>query len=266
MKKTFQISNGIALVSTIIINYLSNTGKVNNATIGDVSKEFNSLFTPAGYAFSIWGFIYLLLIGFAVYQGRSLFVKVKNDDFILKTGWWFVISCIFNSAWVFAWLYGYTGLSCVFIFLLLISLLKIVYANAMELWGASLPTIAFLWWPFVFYSGWVTVASIANVSSFLIKAEWDGFGVTPVIWTIIMIGVATSINLIVTWKRNMREFALVGAWALIAIAIANQSEHETIFLTALIAATILLISSAVHGFKNRATNPFKKYMERHEGK
>ncbi|SFN99516.1 hypothetical protein SAMN04487989_10879 [Bizionia echini] len=261
MKKTLQISNGIALVSTIIINYLSNTGKINNTTIGEVSKELNSLFTPAGYAFSIWGFIYLLLLGFIIYQGRSLFVKVRNNDFILKIGWWFVISCVANSAWVFAWLYGYTGLSCVFIFLLLLSLLKIVVNNAMELWDAPISTILFLWWPFTFYSGWVTVASIANVSSYLVKTDWDGFGISPVIWTISMIGIATLINIMVTWKRNMREFALVGAWALIAIAVANKSEQETIYITAVAAATLLLVSSGIHGFKNRATNPFIKLKE-----
>ena len=261
MKKTLQISNGIALVSTIIINYLSNTGKINNTTIGEVSKELNSLFTPAGYAFSIWGFIYLLLIGFIIYQGRSLFVKVRNNDFILKTGWWFVISCVANSAWVFAWLYGYTGLSCVFIFLLLLSLLKIVINNAMELWDAPISTILFLWWPFTFYSGWVTVASIANVSSYLVKTDWDGFGISPVIWTISMIGIATLVNIMVTWKRNMREFALVGAWALIAIAVANKSEQETIYITAVVAAILLLVSSGIHGFKNRATNPFIKLKE-----
>ena len=79
MKKVLQISNGIALVSTIIINYLSNTGAINNTTIGEVSNSMNSLFTPAGYAFAIWGFIYLLLIGFIIYQGRSLFVKVRDE-------------------------------------------------------------------------------------------------------------------------------------------------------------------------------------------
>ena len=133
MKKILQISNGFALVSTIIINYLSNTGAINNTTIGEVSGQVNSLFTPAGYAFAIWGFIYLLLLGFIVYQGRSLFVKVRDDAFVLKIGWWFVISCIANSAWVFLWLYGYTGLSCIFIFLVQFSLLKIVLNNAMEL-------------------------------------------------------------------------------------------------------------------------------------
>ncbi|MGY0391857.1 tryptophan-rich sensory protein [Bizionia sp. KMM 8389] len=258
MKRTLQISNILALVVTIFINYLSNTGYLNNTTIGDVSKSLNTLFTPAGYAFSIWGFIYLLLIGFIVYQSRSLFTQVKNDDFILKIGWSFVISCLANSAWVLAWIYGYTTLSCVLILILLAAILRIVIKTDMELWDAPISTIAFLWWPFTFYSGWITVASIANVSAVLKQNNWNGFGLSPITWTVIMIGIATAINLIVTWKRNMREFALVGAWALTAIAVANKPEQQTIYITAIIAAIILIISSGIHGFKNRSTNPFLK--------
>jgi len=265
MKKILQISNGIAFVSTVIINYLSNTGNLNGTTIGEVSNTLDSLFTPAGYAFSIWGVIYLLLLGFVIYQGRSLFVKVRDDDFILKIGWSFVVSCIANSAWVFCWLYGYTGLSCVFIFLLLISLLKIIMDNAMELWDAPISVIAFLWWPFVIYSGWVTVASIANVSSYLVKIGWDGFGISDVKWTIIMIVIATIVNLIITWTRNMREFALVGAWALAAIAYANNGQYQSIVYTAGAAAGILFLSSSIHGFLNRKTNPFLKLMEYKKG-
>lgn len=258
MKKVLQISNGIALVSTIIINYLSNTGAINNTTIGEVSQNLQSLFTPAGYAFAIWGFIYLLLLGFIFYQGRSLFVHVRDDGFVLKIGWWFVISCVANSGWVFLWLYGYAGLSCVFIFLLLFSLLKIVMNNAMEMWDAPISVIAFLWWPFVFYSGWVTVASIANVSSYLVKIEWRGFGMPEETWTIFMIIVAMIINLVVTWTRNMREFALVGAWALIAIAYANYVSEITIAYVAGIAALILIVSSGIHGYINLKKNPMNK--------
>lgn len=261
MKKVLQISNGFALVSTIIINYLSNTGAINNTTIGEVSNGINSLFTPAGYAFAIWGFIYLLLLGFIVYQGRSLFVEVRDDDFVLNIGWWFVISCFANSTWVFLWLYGYTGLSCIFIFLLLFSLLKIVMNNAMELWDAPMSVIAFLWWPFVFYSGWVTVASIANVSTYLTKIEWDGFGMSEEAWTIFMIIVALIINLLVTWIRNMREFALVGAWALIAIAYTNYEPETTIAYVAGGAAVVLIVSSMVHGYQNRETSPVEKCKE-----
>lgn len=261
MKTLLQVLNGIALVATILMNYLSNTGILNNTTIGEISGGLRTLFTPSGYAFSIWGIIYLLLLGFVIYQGRSLFVKVRDNDFVLKIGWWFIISCIANSFWVVSWIYGYTGLSCIFIFLLLFSLLKIVWNNRMELWDAPFSVIAFLWWPFVIYSGWVTVASIANVSAYLVKIDWDGFGMSPIFWTILMITIATAINLIITWKRNMREFAIVGAWALVAIGIANENIESIVAYTAFIAAIVLVISSSIHGFKNRKTNPLMKIFE-----
>ncbi|MGJ8659743.1 tryptophan-rich sensory protein [Cellulophaga fucicola] len=261
MKKVLQVANGVAFIFTLAINYLSNTGKMNNTTIGEVSRGLRSLFTPAGYAFSIWGLIYLFVFSYIIYQGRGLFVKVRDNDFVLKIGWWFVISCIANCSWVVSWIYGYTGLSCIFIFLLLFSLLKIVWNNKMELWDAPISVIAFLWWPFVIYSGWVTVASIANVSAYLVKVNWDGFGLEPVVWTVVMIIVAVVINLVATWQRNMREFALVGAWALIAIGIANSGVEVVLAYIAYVAAAILILSSFFHAFKNRKTAPFVKLKE-----
>lgn len=260
MKKVLQIGNGIAFVSVVIINYMSNTGILNGKTIGDVSDSYKSLFTPAGYTFAIWGLIYLMLLGFVIYQGRSLWSKkVQNDAFVIKTGWWFMLSCLFNSAWVFAWIYEYTGLSCILIFLLLFSLLKIVMNNRMELDDEPLPIIAFLWWPFVIYSGWVTVASIANISGYLIKLEWDGFGLSDVSWTITLICIAVFLNIFMVWKRNMREFALVGAWALIGIGNANNN-HNVIAYTAFAGAILLILVTAVHGYQNRKTNPFTKLL------
>ncbi|TVZ10410.1 hypothetical protein JM80_2951 [Cellulophaga sp. RHA_52] len=261
MKKVLQITNAIAFISTVFINYLSNTGKMNGTTIGEVSGGLKTLFTPAGYAFSIWGLIYFLVFGFVIYQGRSLVVKVRDNDFILKIGWWFVISCLANCFWIVSWIYGYTALSCVFIFILLFSILKIILNNKMELWDAPISVIVFLWWPFVIYSGWVTVASIANIAAYLVKINWDGFGISPLVWTIIMITIAVIVNLIVTWTRNMREFSLVGAWALIAIGIANKGVEGTLVYVAYFAAAILILSSFAHAFKNRKTAPFIKLKE-----
>lgn len=259
MKKTLQISNGIAFVSVVIINYISNTGIINSTTIGEVSDSYKSLFTPAGYTFAIWGVIYFLLLGFVIYQGRSLWSKnVKDDEFVLKTGWWFVLSCLFNMAWIFAWIYQYTGLSCILILLLLVSLLKIVINNRMELDDEPIPVILFLWWPFVIYSGWVTVASIANMSSYLTKINWNGFGISDDAWTLILICVAVLINIFMVWKRNMREFAMVGAWALIGIGVANRNNYDSIAYTAFGGAVLLIVICAIHGFKNRKTNPFVK--------
>jgi len=254
MKKTLQILNIISFLLVVAVNYFSNTGAINGETMGSVSAEYENLFTPAGYAFSIWGLIYLALAGFVVYQIVSSRGGAQAD----KIGWWFIISSVLNIAWIFAWLNLYVGLSVLIMVLLLISLIMIIFRTRMELDDAPLSTIAFVWWPFSFYSGWITVALIANISAWLVSLGWDGFGISEVIWTILMIGAALAINLIITWTRNMREFALVGAWGLVAVGIANKGEHEVIFLTAVIAAAILVISSGIHGYKNRESAPWKQ--------
>lgn len=261
MKRTLQIANIIVFVIMVFVNYLSNTGAINGTTIADVSKANPNLFTPAGYAFSIWGLIYLMLLGFIIYQSRSLFQKVRDDDFILKIGWWFVLSCVANILWIIFWLYAYMEFSILAIFVMLYSLLKIVMNNRMELWDAPISVITFLWWPFVFYSGWVSVASIANVSAYLSSIEWHAWGYSEASWAITMIIIAGIINLFVTWNRNMREFALVGAWALIAIAVANWDVNTSVSNTALAVALVLILSSGYHGFKNRTTNPMNKLKE-----
>lgn len=249
MKRTLQIANGIALVSTIIINYVSNTGLLNGKTIGDVSNGLTTLFTPAGYAFAIWGFIYLLLIGFIFYQGKSLFSSNNSsDDVVLKIGWWFVISCIANSAWVFLWIYGYTGISCFFILLLLFSLLQIIFRCRLELDLEPFSKMLFIAWPFVFYAGWVTVASIANISAYLFKIGWDGFGIAPDTWAILMIVVAVLVNIWAIKSRNLREFAFVGAWALIAIGFRNQETAAHVANIAYIGAFTLVLACAIDSF------------------
>src|SRR5690606_29950365 len=141
------------------------SGALNGMTMGDISDPLKNLFTPASYAFSIWGFIYLLLLGFVIYQSRSLFTKVRDDGFIIKTGWWFVLSCVANMSWIVLWLYGYIGFSVIAIFFLLFSLLKIVMKNQMEMWDTHTSVITLLWWPFVFYSGWGNVDSITYVTT-----------------------------------------------------------------------------------------------------
>jgi len=225
-KKTLAIANGIALIVTIIMNYLSNTGIFNGNTMASVSEQYQNNFTPAGYAFSIWGLIYLGLIAFIFYQGKFLFQKGKSESFdnektVFQIGWWFVVSCIANCLWIVTWLYDYTGLSVLIMMLLLFSLFQIVVRTHMELSNPPFKKIIFLWWPFCIYSGWITVALIANIAAYLTKIQWDGFGLSQITWTIIMILVAGAINLFMTWKRNMREFTLVGVWGLVAVAVTN---------------------------------------------
>ena len=258
MKKTLQIANGIALVSTILINYLSNTGAFNGKTIADFSDQYHNYFTPAGYAFSIWGMIYLGLLGFVIYTGRGLFKKINDDWPVMEIGWWFVVTCIANSFWVIAWLYEYTGLSVLIMVVMLFALVKIIVNTRMELDALPFNKYAFVFWPFCIYSGWISVALIANVAAYLTKIEWSGWGISPMVWTIIMMAVAGVINILIIWKRNMREFALVGVWALVAIAVANWDTERSIVYSALIIAIIIFFNVAVHGAKNAKNNAWVK--------
>lgn len=251
MIKTLQIANGFFLVFTIIFNYVSNTGVFDGKTIGNVSDQYHNLFTPAGYAFSIWGLIYLLMLGFVIYTGRSLF-NVKNeaaDRFVKKIGWWFVVSCIANCLWIVTWLYGYTGLSVMILATALIALLIILLQalryndSAAEKWFINIP--------FQIYAGWMSVALIAAVSSWLKKIEWNGLGLSEVNWTIIMISIAVVVHLYMTWKKNAPIFALVAVWALVAIAVSNQTESAAVYTFALVAAAVLFVSCVINFIRTK---------------
>ena len=257
MKKVLQLTNGIALVITLIINYLSNTGIFNGNTMATVSRRYQNYFTPAGYAFAIWGLIYIGLLAFVIYQGRALFKKTLDDWPVPEIGWWFVVSCVANSLWVLGWLYDYIGLSVILMIVLLLSLIKIILNTRMELDNLPLKKIAFVWWPFCLYSGWITVALVADTAAWLTKIQWNGFGLSGATWAVLMVIIAGIINLIVTWNRNMREFALVGSWALVAIAVANWNEAQSVVITAITLAIILFISSGIHAYINRRSSPFK---------
>lgn len=258
MKKVLQIGNILFFLLVLFVNYISNTGAINGETMASVSAKYSNLFTPAGYAFSIWGVIYLFLLGFVAYQSQGLFGNKEPRPVVQQIGWWFIISCIANITWIFAWLNEALAISILIMILLLVSLIAIILRTRMELDDEPLSVIALLWWPFSFYSGWISVALIANIAAYLTSIGWDGFGISQVTWTLIMIFVAAVVNLVITWRRNMREFALVGAWALIAIAVANGDLNQTIGVTAVLIALILLTSSGIHGFKNREYAPWKK--------
>ena len=260
MKKFFRIANGIALITTIVISYLSNTGVFNGNTMATVSARYQNPFTPAVYAFSIWVLIYLGLLAFVIYQGRSLFKKGADDKMVLQIGGWFIVSCLSNSGWVLAWLYDYTGLSVWIMVILLFSQLKIILNTRMELDDVPLKTIAFVWWPFCLYSGWITVALIANIAAWLTKIKWSGIPAAD--QAIIMIVAAGAINLFMTWNRNMREFASVGVWALVAIAVPNWRTVPSVAWAALIMAVIVFINIGIHAFKNRNFSPWT-YQARH---
>jgi len=251
-KPILPIANGLALIFTILINYISNAGMLNGNTMKTISDKYFNYFTPAGYAFSIWGLIYLGLFGFVLYTGYVYFKK-KEDGILSKIGVWFILSCLANALWVVAWLSDYTALSVLVMMLLLFSLLKIVINTRMELDGHPFKDYLFIYWPFALYSGWITVALIANIAAYLTKLGWNGWGLSAPIWTITMIVVAGLINILMIQIRNLREYGVVGIWALLAIAASNSAKDGpvSIIYTCYLISALILLFIVINGFKNR---------------
>ncbi len=244
MKKALAIANTIALVVTIAINYLSNTGLINGNTMKTISDRYANYFTPAGYAFSIWGVIYLGLLGFIIYGWTSL--SDKNNQVVSKIGWWFVVSCIANSLWVVVWLYDQIGLSVAIMAVLFVSLLKIVQKAYIA--GQRAPdtkTSLYVYWPFSIYFGWVSVAFIADVAAFLTKSGWNGWGISGITWTVIMLCIAGLVNVLVVQTKKLYAFGLVGIWAVLAISVANQNSNSVIVYTCYGVAAVVLVFIAV---------------------
>ncbi|QRR00625.1 tryptophan-rich sensory protein [Dyadobacter sandarakinus] len=251
MRKTLQIANIIALLATLVINYLSNTGIFADSTMATVSAAYQNFFTPDGYAFSIWILIYVGLGAFVIYQSRGLFNAKPCPEEVGQIGWLFVLSCLLNSLWIIAWLYDYTGLSVLIMVGLLTTLVLIVYRTRMELDLVPLRKLALVWWPFAIYLGWVIVALVANVAAFLTKMNWNGFGIAESVWTIIMLAVAGLILIALTWTRNLRESSIAGVWGIVAVAAANWNDMRGIAYAAIAVAAITLVSTGLHGYRSR---------------
>jgi len=252
-KKNLGFANAFAFALMVAVNYLSNAGLLNGNSMKTISDRYFNYFTPAGYAFSIWGLIYLGLLGFVFYTGLDGKKDPSRSAVTLKIGWWFVLSSLANSCWVVAWLYDYIGLSVVIMGFLLFCLVKIIINTRMELDAHPLKDYLFIYWPFALYSGWITVAFIANISAYLTKIGWDGWGISEVNWAIIMICAAGLVNVVMVYTRNLREFAAVGIWALIAISLSNNTgpAGKNIVYACYAVSVIILVFIIQSGLKNR---------------
>jgi hypothetical protein len=257
-KKIWALANIVGLAVTIVVSYLSSTGVFNGETMATMSAKYPTLITPAPYSFGIWGLIYVGLAGFVVYGVRLSFRDPASDDPAVRVGGWFVATCVANCCWVLAWLYGDTELSMFLMLVLLYALFRIVVLTDMELTDPPLRVIAFVWWPFCYYTGWIMVALLANLSAFFVKLGKPFFVLNEAGWATGMLVVAGLAYLVLTWKRNMRECALVGVWALVGIAVADWHRVPFVAKFALVIAWILFVSSMYHAWRNRAYGPFRK--------
>lgn len=226
----------------VVMNYLANALPLNNKTTGELSDMYPNLFVPAGITFSIWGVIYLLLLGFCIVQFTSRNQAVINSVSVL-----FALTCIFNSLWIAAWHYQRLPLSLIIMAGLLITLILINMKLA--------PTgNLFLKAAFGVYLGWICIATIANVTALLVNYNWNGFGLSEVAWTIIMISIGTVIASLSIMNFRNAFLGLAVIWAFAGIIINRQDDYKQIVIAAAVAIVIVAVVTLL-GFIKPISQP-----------
>jgi hypothetical protein len=211
-----QISVALTILATIVVNVLANTLPINGQNTGAISDRFQVYFVPAGYVFSIWGVIYIGLIALAVFQALP---SQRENPRLRSTGWWIVLGGMANIAWIFLWHYEQFPLTLVAM-LVLLGTLIITYLRLGT--GRSSVSQAETWTvrvPISIYLGWITVATVANVTSLLNFLNWDGFGIAPEVWMWIVLAAVLVIAVLMNFTRRDIAFAAVILWALAGISI-----------------------------------------------
>jgi hypothetical protein len=212
---------------TLFLNYLSNALPLNGKTTGDVSNDLPNLFVPAGITFAIWGIIYLLLAVYCVLQFMPEYKDVAS-----KINGLFILSCVFNMLWIFAWHYQKLPWSLLLMTGLLVSLIFI---------NLQLREVSMGWVKAAFgiYLGWICIATIANVTALLVNAGWNGFGIQQHIWTIVLIAIGTLIVSLALLKINNPFIGISVVWAFTGIIIKRSEDYRSIVIAAAVGILVV---------------------------
>jgi hypothetical protein len=246
-KIILSILNIIGFLGTVIINGLANAIPINNKTTGELSNQYPNLFVPAGLTFSIWGLIYILLAVFALYSLLNAIKKEATGSFIDKIGILFFLSCIANMGWIFAWHYEIVPLSLVFMLFLLGCLLAIYLRLGVGKKGSVKKEKYIVHLPFSLYLGWITIATIANVTALLVDLNWNRFGLSEQFWAVAVIVVGIAITLIVILKRQDIFYSLVVDWALLGILIKRLADpvlSQSVIVVSLVGIILITVGIA----------------------
>lgn len=243
-----RITNLLSVALALTVNVLASALPLNGQNTGEISDRFQVYFVPAGYVFSIWGIIYLGWIAFLVFQFQH---SQKENPRLRRVGYLFALSNLANAAWLFCWHYNWFGWSV----LVMLALLGLLIASYLRLDVNRTPVSRLEYWSvdilFSVYLGWITVATVANITDWLYFIGWDGFGISAQVWAVIMLGVASLLGLGMALARRDAAYLAVLVWAFIGIAV-KQTSAPLVVTSAWVAAALMAGLAILSWLRRRA--------------
>lgn len=242
-----QILNVVFGISQLVTNTIWGAGLLGQPNVGQISDSFQTVFTPAGYTFSVWTPIYIGITAYMIYQALP---GQANREIHKRIGWWTALAAAMNTIWTPLFVLGFVPLSMIVMIVLLVSLAAVF----VTLQGMTLSTRE-RWLtqvPFSMYFAWITVATVANGTTTLIALNWGGFGVADAIWSFTMLVAATAITsaVLLNSGRNAATLAYLGVliWALVGVSVGNMPQSSLVGIAALVFAGVLVLVTAYQFF------------------
>lgn len=248
-----------AYVGMVAVNILSEALPINGVTAGQVSARYPTLITPASGTFLIWGGIYALLLLYTLYQcgvfqwgeGRG----ACATELTRAIAPFFTLSCVCNASWLIAWHYNLV-LVC---FLLLVGLTycltRIMCILCRE--RLCMKEKLFIFLPFSIYFAWSIVASIINAAVLLISVHWNGWGITPQMWAVIVLSIGALLAIYLMFRCKASAIGLVFVWAYGGILVFHTSPegwngaYPLVILALVICLIALLFSFALNIYRKK---------------
>lgn len=248
----------VSFAVMVTANALANALPLNGVNTGQLSDEIPNLFVPIGLTFSIWGLIYLLLAGYIVAILREAFRRNSaGQRWEAQDGWLFTLNALANAGWILAWHWRLVPLSMLIMLVILASLIVLEERNfrryngkpvriGLTAPGRGTPVLHFfLTTPVNVYLGWICVATIANATAVLVKAGWNGFGIGPQVWTVLVIIAGLVVALALMYLRNAVAAPLVIVWAYLGIVLKRTAldpdQTRAVWLAAAISGVLIFV-------------------------
>lgn len=238
----------ICILATAILQVLATTlpSLGMGEPIGDRSDAAQTLITPAGWAFSIWGPLFAGSIAYAIYQ---LLPAQKHNPLLATIGWASAGAFLGNALWaVYTQFLGFNFLSAIIIAFTLFCLLTI-YRTFSRASAFSRGEQLLVVLPLSALAAWLTAATIVNIAAVLEYHGLDLGNAAPLVsaGVVILGGIIAGAAV---WKgRGNPWYALVFLWALAGIFVSSQRDSSAVAVAAVLAALLVLGSTAIRLFR-----------------
>jgi len=232
------------LINVVVSSSMERLG-LGQPTVAQVTRRYDNLFVPAGYAFAIWGLIYASFVIYAIVQ---IMPRQKDKTLYDHLAAPVILINLLGLLWQIVFRYDLILLSVGIILIMLVSGILFFLRSQLGIWAQHYSK--WLMVPSSIFLGWISVATIANISLWLESIGWDGAGISDASWAKVLLGITILLSLYISIRFRDYLYPAVVAWASYAIFVALQNREEAVAQTAMYVAITAIILTIIAAARN----------------